>query len=221
MRRSRDPGTGRAGGVGAGLCVGGVLLLAPWARRLAGRDSGWLRTAFVVPLAGLGGLGAAFLATGWPELVGSLVLVVGSAWLVLVDLADHRLPDRLLLPLYPVLLVALGVAAATTGSWDRLGRAGAAAGLLLVGSFVLALVTPDNLGLGDVKLFGLLGGFLGWLGWSEVALGVLSAFALNALVAVGLLLGRRVSWRGEVPFGPWLVAGAVVGAAFGPAVLGV
>ncbi|MCW2810081.1 MAG: peptidase [Friedmanniella sp.] len=208
------------GGLGAGVCVGAAVLLAPWARRLSGRESRWLRTSLVVPLAGLGGLGAAFLAGGWPELAGSLVLVVGCAWLVLVDLADHRLPDRLLVPLYPLLLLALVVAAATSGSWERLGRAGAAAAVLLAGSFVLALVQPDNLGLGDVKLFGLLGGFLGWFGWAEVTLGALAAFALNALVALLLVLTRRVSLRGELPFGPWLVAGAVVGVAFGPAVLG-
>ncbi|WP_418606684.1 hypothetical protein [Georgenia sp. SUBG003] len=74
------------------------------------------------------------------------------------------------------------------------------------------------MGLGDVKLSGVLGMFLGWCGWSQVLLGTFAAFAINALAALVLLALRRVTLKSDVPFGPSMILGAAVGAAWGPAV---
>ncbi len=86
---------------------------------------------------------------------------------------------------------------------------------------VLALINPSGLGLGDVKLAGLLGAFLGWLGWQQVLLGTLAAFVCSAVVALALLATRRATKKTEFPFGPWMIVGAVIGAAAGPALMGV
>jgi leader peptidase (prepilin peptidase)/N-methyltransferase len=142
-------------------------------------------------------------------------LGVASALLLCIDLAVHRLPDIIVGPMYLVLLVTLTVAAAPGGDWGRLGRAAAAMALLAAGYFVLAFISPASLGLGDVKLAGLLGAFLGWLGWSQTLLGALSAFVLVGLWSGVLLLTRRVQRTGSVAFGPWMILGAVVGAASG------
>ena len=82
--------------------------------------------------------------------------------------------------------------------------------------FVLALIGP--LYLGDVKLSGLIGGFLGWLGWSQVILGIFAGFAIHALIGIVLMVTKRADRKTEFAFGPWMILGAVIGAMFGPAV---
>lgn len=171
-------------------------------------------------LAALGGPGAAVLASTWAERLAFFVLAVVCAFLVVIDLSDYRLPDVLVLPTYPVLLAALTVAAALDDDWSRLGRAVAGAALLVVFYFVLAFINPAGMGLGDVKLAGLLGTFLGWLGWYQVFVGTTAAFALLAVLSIVLLLARRVGRKTELPFGPWMVTGAAVGAAWVPLVIG-
>jgi leader peptidase (prepilin peptidase)/N-methyltransferase len=74
----------------------------------------------------------------------------------------------------------------------------------------LALVSPGGLGMGDVKLAALLGLYLGWLGWAAVVLGALAGFVVQALVALVLLAIRRIGLRGELPFGPAMLAGAAL-----------
>jgi leader peptidase (prepilin peptidase)/N-methyltransferase len=188
--------------------------LSPWVRDLAGSDSRWLRSGAQVLLGGLLGGGAAALASGWAELVGFSLLALACALLVVVDLAVHRLPDVLVGSGGLALLGALGLTALLGGSWTQLARA-VVAGAVVLGCFLLlAIVAPSGLGLGDVKLAGLLGVFLGWQGWSQVVVGTLAAFVVNGLVVAVLLLSGRVTRRSAVAFGPWLVLGAVVGSAW-------
>jgi leader peptidase (prepilin peptidase)/N-methyltransferase len=195
-----------------------VLALLPWARRFVPAHSAWLRPVFPVLLALLGGWGASVLAHGPAEAVAFGLLVVACALLVPIDLAALRLPDRIVGPAYPLVFGALAVAAAVEGDWSRLGRAAIGAVVLLIVYLVLALITPSGLGLGDVKLSGVLGGFLAWLGWPQLLLGVVAGFAVNALVSLVLLVVGKAKRGGELPFGPWMVAGAAIGAALGPLV---
>ena len=99
------------------------------------------------------------------------------------------------------------------------GRAAAAAGVIAFGYLVLALIAPANLGLGDVKLSGLIGAFLGWLGWSHAFVGTLAAFVLGGVFALFLVVAKRAHRHTAFAFGPWMVIGAAVGAAFGSAVV--
>jgi leader peptidase (prepilin peptidase)/N-methyltransferase len=67
------------------------------------------------------------------------------------------------------------------------------------------------MGGGDVKLAGVLGLFLGWLGWPELGVGAIGGFLLGGLFGVILLLTGRARRGTAVPFGPWLLAGAWLG----------
>jgi leader peptidase (prepilin peptidase)/N-methyltransferase len=140
-------------------------------------------------------------------------LYLGAAGVVLatVDLATQRLPDVLVLPSYVVGLVLLGVAAAAAGDATPLARAALAMVLLFGLYLVLAVLNPAGLGFGDVKLAGVLGLHLGWLGWAELVVGALAGFVLVAAVALGLLASRRVTRDSQVPFGPYMLAGALLG----------
>lgn len=122
--------------------------------------------------------------------------------LAVVDLRLRRLPDALTLPLAGAVLVLLGAVAPLpehAGDWTT-----ALYGALALGGFlfVLSLIEPDGMGLGNVKLALGLGAALGWYGWPTLMLGTLAAFLLGALyggtVAVaGGRGGRRQSRSGR------------------------
>jgi leader peptidase (prepilin peptidase)/N-methyltransferase len=82
---------------------------------------------------------------------------------------------------------------------------------------VLALARPDGMGFGDVKLAGVLGLYLGWLGWGALVVGAFGAFLLGGVFSLVLLAAGRVGRKSGIPFGPWMLAGAAVGTLFGSA----
>lgn len=192
-----------------------AMALTRWMQRVAGEDSVWLGIGLHVYLAAFLGAGAAALARNELEVVAFAGLALSCALLAAIDLATFRLPDVVTGPTYVFLLITLTAVAAITGEWTRLGRAALGGLALLLLYFVLAFVNPSGLGLGDVKLAGILGAFLGWLGWSHVMSGTLAAFLLSGLVAMVLLLTRRATLKTDFPFGPWMIAGATIGVVWG------
>jgi len=142
-----------------------------------------------------------------PELPAYLYLAAVSVALALIDLDVLRLPDRIVLPSYVVAAVLLLAAAVAAGSWQPAGRALLAMAALYVGYWLLAFVYPDGMGFGDVKLAGLLGLYLGWLGWNSVWVGTFAGFLVGGVVGVTLLVTRRASGRTAIPFGPAMLVG--------------
>ncbi len=143
-----------------------------------------------------------------------LALALFATPLVLIDFARRLLPNRLVFPLAGLSAVLFVLAAATTGRWPELLRAVEGAGAVFVVLFGLRRLSPGSFGRGDVKLGGVLGGFLGWYGWGSVYYGVFAGFVLGALVALALLVTRRATLKTAVPFGPMLVVGAMLVMAF-------
>ena len=146
---------------------------------------------------------------GWSSpLAAYSYLALTGAVVSATDLAARRVPNRVVLPAYPVTAALLVVACLPSGPWWPLARAGIAAAVL--GGFYLALglAFPAGMGLGDVKWAGVLGAYLGWLGWSAMVDGTLIAFvaAAGALV-VARAFGRR---QASVPMAPFMTLGAVV-----------
>ncbi len=131
--------------------------------------------------------------------------------LTAIDLDTHRLPNALVLPSYVVLLVLFGAAALLMGSVESIARAAAGAGILFVIYLVLALIAPQGMGMGDVKLAGVIGLVLGWFGWAALAVGAMAAFLLGGLFGIVLIALRRARRSTGIPFGPWMLAGAWLG----------
>lgn len=144
------------------------------------------------------------------ELPAFLLLAVAGVLLAVVDLQHRLLPNRVVLPSLAAGTALLLPPALTDGAWDALLRAVLGAGALFAVFLALALVSPGGLGMGDVKLAAVLGLYLGWLGWTAVVVGALAGFVVQALVALVLLATRRIGLRGELPFGPAMLAGAAL-----------
>ena len=67
-----------------------------------------------------------------------------------------------------------------------------------------------GMGFGDVKLAGVLGLYLGFLGWQSWAVGLFAGFLIGGIVGIGLILGGGAGRKTKVPYGPFMVAGAFV-----------
>ena len=82
--------------------------------------------------------------------------------------------------------------------------------VLAAAYLVLGLLRPGQLGGGDVKLAGLAGLALAWLGWPVLLAGAALGFMLSAVVSLGLLAARRITLRSQICFGPFLLGGALL-----------
>ena len=136
-----------------------------------------------------------------------------------IDLQHRLLPNRVVVPALGIAAAFLVLAAATEQDWPALVRAGLGAVVLFAVFLVLALIAPSGLGMGDVKLAALLGLYLGWIGWDAVVIGATGGFVIQAAVALSLLATRRIGLRGELPFGPAMLLGAVLAIGLGDSLL--
>jgi leader peptidase (prepilin peptidase)/N-methyltransferase len=144
-------------------------------------------------------------------LVAFLYFAAVSIVLTLIDLDTHRLPNSIVLPSYVVAGILLTSAAWLTGEWTALLRAAVGMALLYLFYALLRLVRPRGMGGGDVKLAGLVGIYLGWLGWGALAVGAFTAFLYGGVFGIALLLLRRAGRKTAIPFGPWMLLGAWTG----------
>jgi leader peptidase (prepilin peptidase)/N-methyltransferase len=145
-----------------------------------------------------------------PVLPALLALAATGVVLAIVDLTEHRLPNAVLLPTLVVLAVLLVLASALSGEWIRLVWALAGGAGMFLFYFVLALISPAGMGMGDVKFAAPLGLVLGWFGWNVWLVGLVAGFIIGGVASVVALALRRVTLRGSIPFGPSMLAGALV-----------
>ncbi|MFJ4838641.1 prepilin peptidase [Streptomyces sp. NPDC088746] len=155
-------------------------------------------------------------ATGTrPEAAVWVLLAPVAVLLAVIDRRVHRLPDTLTLPLAGAAAVLLGGVALLPehgGSWIS-----ALLGGVVLGGFylLLFLINPAGMGFGDVKLALALGVALGWYGWGALSVGGFAGFLFGALYGAGLMLVRRAGRKTGIPFGPFMIAGALTGLLFG------
>ncbi len=202
-------------GAAAGVLVNRAAGRFPWppdtgARELVGPGPVAVRPPLVEVATGLlCALTVLRSGLSW-ELPAFLLLAVVGVLLTVVDLQHRLLPNRVVLPALAAGTALLLLPALADGAWDALLRAVLGAAALFAVYLALALVSPGGLGMGDVKLAALLGLYLGWLGWAAVVLGALAGFVVQAGIALALLATRRIGLRGELPFGPAMLAGAAL-----------
>lgn len=144
-----------------------------------------------------------------------IVLAGIGGWLIVIDARTHRLPNRIVLPTLAVLIVLAALDALVEGQGIAFLRA--LVGMVILGGFyaVLRGISRAGMGGGDVKLAAVIGFVLGWHGWQSLAIGAASAFVLGALYALVLILLRRADGATRIAFGPWMIAGALLGVVLG------
>jgi leader peptidase (prepilin peptidase) / N-methyltransferase len=139
-----------------------------------------------------------------------LYLAASGVALAMIDIDVKRLPDRIVLPSYAVVAALLTVAAAGDHDWWPLARAAIGAASLFAFYFVIAFAYPAGMGLGDVKLAGVLGALMGYLSWSAPIVATFGAFLLGAVVGLALIVARRGGRKTAIPFGPFMIAAALI-----------
>jgi leader peptidase (prepilin peptidase)/N-methyltransferase len=168
-----------------------------------------------------GGVAAVLGASvGWTGALVFLVpLVPVGVALAIIDWRTTLLPTRIVAPSYG--LVIAGVVVAGLIDADHRSVIRALAGWAILGGFfgLFWLVFPRGMGYGDVRLSGVLGFALGYLGWSTFIIGVYAIFIIGGLGGALLSIVRIVN-RKRFPFGPFMLFGTAVGVAFGPAIAG-
>ena len=138
-------------------------------------------------------------------LAGFVPVSIALSW---IDIRQHRLPDRVVLPSIAAAVLAAGADAIWQGDLWLIVRVLSGGAILFTALLVLALARPAAVGGGDVKLIALTGALTAWSGWETLALGVCAAFLIAGLVAIALMLARRATRATALAFGPFLCAGA-------------
>lgn len=218
-----------AAGAGVALCGPAAYLLGPWLMRRIPEPSleeGETKVPYAV-LAGrraaswCGGLAAVSGGLlGWmlgtsPVLPAWLLLAVAGAVLGYIDARTRYLPSVIIWPSYLVIGLALLGAAVVSGEWGSLRRAVIAGAIGFAVFYVLWFAFPRGVGFGDVRLSGLLGAALGWLGWGQFVSGLYGGFFLGAIVGIALIAGKVMTRKQMVPFGPFMLVGALAGVVLG------
>ncbi|HEV7624199.1 MAG TPA: prepilin peptidase [Amnibacterium sp.] len=149
--------------------------------------------------------------SGALELVAYLYLAAISVALAVIDLDVRRLPDAIVLPSYLVaaaLLVAVDVLSGDPAKLPLVVIGGAGSFLFY---YLLRVAKPGGMGLGDVKLAGVLGLYLGQAGLAQLLVGTFAAFVLGGVAGVALIVAGRSTRKSTIPFGPWMLGGAWIG----------
>jgi leader peptidase (prepilin peptidase)/N-methyltransferase len=143
------------------------------------------------------------------SLPAELIFVAGLIALAAVDLERYLLPRAILYPTLVLVASALFLTAAVTGQWRRLAIAAVCGVGSFVTFFLIHFAKPAWLGFGDVRLAGLLGLALGWMGPWYLLIGFMAANLLGAAVGIGLIVANKARRTTPLPYGVFLAAGSL------------
>lgn len=168
-------------------------------------------------VSGVIGLVGEMLSSGGAATAAAVVLLLGlfgsagaAVLLAVVDVREHRLPNRIVYPWAGASVLLLLLVALLAGDISAWGRAVAAGLVWSVGFLAVKLIHPPSIGMGDVKLVAVLGLWAGFLGWAAVGAAVVLSFLVGGLVSLGLLVTGRAGRSTRIPFGPFLLGGTAL-----------
>jgi leader peptidase (prepilin peptidase)/N-methyltransferase len=159
----------------------------------------------------------AFFVYGWTLLLAArLLFACALIVLFVIDLRHRILPNAITLP---GIVVGFLLSLALPPGWlsSAIGVAAGAGVLFLIAEAYFRTRGEEGLGMGDVKMLGMIGAFLGW---PLMLLTLVLASLMGSIVGVGMLLaGGRANMKAALPFGTFLAVGAFVGMVAGDAIL--
>jgi leader peptidase (prepilin peptidase)/N-methyltransferase len=138
--------------------------------------------------------------------LGFLVLTMA---LVVTDIEEFRIVDRLNLRGSLALFLGLAVVSLLLGETSALLRGLAGAGLYFAGATVMwLLVRGRGFGAGDVKLAPQLGLFTAYISWGTLGWAVFAMAMIGGVLGLGLLAVGAARMKTELPYGPPMIIGA-------------
>lgn len=164
-----------------------------------------------------------FLPDATPSAMGQRLLVLLALWwlacagiaLVVIDFKEFILPNAIVYPTFVVAVLAFGASSIIGGDFEPLARStigvAASAGIFTL----ILLVAPQGMGVGDLKLAGVLGFYLGWFGWGALFIGLLTPFLFGSVFGISQIWSKRAILKSRIAFGPWMVFGALFAIFFG------
>ena len=146
-----------------------------------------------------------------------VVMAGVGVWLAFIDWHTRLLPWFIVAPFNAALLLLVVLGSAIEGDWSILMR-GLVAAATVYALFRLSYhLIARSVGYGDVTISGGLGLALGTIGGSETVWGLWLGFALGAICSM-MLAGLRIVDAKAFAFGPYLILGTLLGAAWSPAI---
>ncbi|HDZ59410.1 MAG TPA: prepilin peptidase, partial [Actinobacteria bacterium] len=136
-----------------------------------------------------------------PELFPALLFISALVAVFFIDMEHYIIPNVIVLPAAAVGLVTM--IAIDPGRWLELILAGIISAAFF---FLVAIIKPGGMGMGDVKLAGMMGFYLG----KSVLVALFLGFLLGALAGLALVITGRKGRKSRVPFGPFLAVGGIV-----------
>lgn len=170
-------------------------------------------------LSAAGLMGAAYVAGPTWLLPAHLLMFGLTTVLVVTDLDEKIIPNRLLYPGTTASAALLSLGAVITGRGEDMGRALVAAIGYFAVLLLVAIVTRGGFGMGDVKLAVLLGLFMGFWGWPVLAAGLFYTGLIGGIPALVLIATRRAGRGDELPYGPAMILGSWAALVFGGGLL--
>lgn len=146
------------------------------------------------------------------------LMVLLTVVLAAIDFRLMRLPSAIVYPAYPMVIAGLLVDALVRHHPDWLLRGLAGAGIAFAIYGGIWLVYPAGIGLGDVRLVPLVGFVLAYLGWAQLAVGLLAGPVVGLLLALATARPGLGFAKRRVPYGPAILAGLWVGLTLGATV---
>jgi leader peptidase (prepilin peptidase)/N-methyltransferase len=163
---------------------------------------------------------AMFVLAWWHYGPGPLLasrLVFGCALIVLfaIDLEHQLLPNVITLP---GILVGFGFSFFTEPGWvsSLIGILAGGGVLYLIAIIYLTVRKEEGLGMGDPKMLGMIGAFLGW---KLTLLTLMIGSLTGSVVGLGMIALGRGNLKYALPFGCFLAVGAAIAAVAGHPVL--
>ena len=148
-----------------------------------------------------------------------LVFFVCLVAVTVIDSQRQIIPNLIVYPTIFVSVPLLALAGLAGGRWDRFAQALLGATLAWLALLVIHLISPSNMGFGDVRLSFVLGLFLGWINLTHVFTGLFLGVLLISAVGIVLTVLRLSSLQAQIAFGPFLAAGSTLTVFAGQAII--
>lgn len=177
--------------------------------RLGGTPAASVRITTAVLTGAVSALFAWRLGISW-ELPAFIVLAALGVQLSRIDIGHKLLPNRIVLLLLVAGIALFTASAALTPEWGALLRAVVSAAILFLVYLILAVISPNGIGMGDVKLAAPLGLYLGYLGWAQLFYGGAFGFVAGGLATFVLMRLKPKGTLSEVAYGPSMLAASFI-----------